>query len=101
MNLIDHRFEECDKIQDRFQKLNIRVQKSNVAIAKISEKEKKLAVFLVELNNKLLRQKKEEAYWFNKMADQTAGIPDHYDIYANANNFEGDTPGADDITPGK
>ena len=40
MELIDHRFEECDKIEDRLSKLNNRIQKSNVAIAKISENEK-------------------------------------------------------------
>ena len=57
MAFIEERFSECDKFQERLQKLNTRVNKSNQEIANISENEKKLAVFLVDLNNKLLKQK--------------------------------------------
>ena len=57
MEIIQERFSECDAINERLTKLNARITKSNINIAKTSEKEKKLAVFLVDLNNKLFKQK--------------------------------------------
>ena len=55
MEIIQERFSECDAINERLTKLNARITKSNINIAKTSEEEKKLAVFLVDLNNKLFK----------------------------------------------
>lgn len=55
MEIIQERFAECDQIHERLTNLNSRINKSNINIAKTSEKEKKLAVFLVDLNNKLFK----------------------------------------------
>ena len=54
MKIVESRFRECQNIQERVKKLNKRVQQSNVDLAEMSSKEKKLAVFLVELNNRLI-----------------------------------------------
>ena len=55
MDLIVQQFSDCDNIQERLSKLSTRISTSNKSIAQVSEREKKLAVFLVELNNKLFK----------------------------------------------
>ena len=54
---VQETFDRSIALQTRIDTLTRKGVKSNQAIAKISETEKKLAVFLVELNNKLHQQR--------------------------------------------